>query len=301
MTEASTVTFSSEAHDLAGHLRVPKNAERPLPGVVFTGPFTGVKEQVVGTYASGLTDAGYVTLTFDHRNFGASDGTPRQHEDPAGKLTDLRDALSFLAARPEVDGGRLACVGVCLGGGYALRFAAFDTRVRALALVAGSYNDPRQMRDGIGAEAFRAMMGDYAALAQLEYETGEPEYIPAVSADGSSAAMPGDEPYAYYGTDRAASPGWQNRVTRQSIRAVMTLDTASAAEFISPTPTLLVHGRTDAYCVPEGAQRVFDTAGDPKRLVWLDTSNHIDLYDNPVFVEPAIAEVSAWFGQHLGE
>lgn len=293
------VTFNGTGCELRGHLRLPAGATRPGPALVFTGPFTGVKEQVVGTYADHLTAAGYITLTFDHRNFGASAGSPRQHEDPAGKLLDLRDALGFLATRPEVDPDRLGCVGVCLGGGYALRFAAFDPRVRALAVVAGAYNDPRQMRTAMGADGFREAMAQFAAVAQREYTAGAPEYLPAVGADGAEAAMPGPEPFAYYGTDRAASDGWTNRVTRQSVHALMTLDSASAAEFISPTPLLVVHGRQDDYCSPAGAQRVFDTAGDPKRMVWLDATQHIDLYDNPVFVAPAITEITAWFASHL--
>ena len=59
---------------LAGHLRIPANARGPLPALVFTGPFTGVKEQVAGQYAQQLAERGFVTLAFDHRNFGASEG-----------------------------------------------------------------------------------------------------------------------------------------------------------------------------------------------------------------------------------
>ena len=79
---------------------------------------------------------------FDHRGFGASGGEPRQHEDAAGKLEDLRSATSALAAHPAVDAARLGCVGVCLGGGYALRHSAFDPRIRAVAFVAAAFNDP---------------------------------------------------------------------------------------------------------------------------------------------------------------
>ena len=90
-----------------------------VPGIVLTGPFTGVKEQVVSVYARRLADAGLATLVFDHRSFGSSGGEPRQHEDSAGKLEDLRAATSALAAHPADDAGLLGCVGVCLGGGYA--------------------------------------------------------------------------------------------------------------------------------------------------------------------------------------
>jgi uncharacterized protein len=264
-----------------------------------TGPFTGVKEQVVGTYAAALADAGYASLAFDHRNFGASGGEPRQHEDSSGKLADLRDAVSHLATRDEVDAGRIGVLGICLGTAYALRFAAFDPRVRALALVAGAYNDPREMRRGMTPDGYRAMLGRLAEMAQRQQATGEVAYMAAVSDDGTPAAMGGQEPFDYYGTHRAASPGWRNQVTELSLRELITLDAAMAADFISPTPTLVVHGRNDDYCAPQGAAGVHERMGEPKRLVWLDTSNHIDLYDNPVFVEPAIAEVTAWFDAHL--
>ena len=102
------VSFVSDNITLSGHLRVPEHPG-PHPAVVLDGPLSGVKEQVTGLYADRIAEAGYVTLAFDHRNFGASGGTLRQHEDAAGKLRDLRAAVSFLAAQPDVL--------ICLMGG----------------------------------------------------------------------------------------------------------------------------------------------------------------------------------------
>ena len=80
------------------------------PGLVFTGPFTGVRDQVTGLYADRLAAAGFTTLAFDHRNFGESGGQPRRHEDPQGKLADLRAAVSFRvpARRPTRSGSALS-------------------------------------------------------------------------------------------------------------------------------------------------------------------------------------------------
>ncbi|MBW3536838.1 MAG: alpha/beta hydrolase [Actinobacteria bacterium] len=293
-----SVSFVSDGLRLSGHLREPADGQ-PLPALVFTGPFSGVKEQVVGTYATRLADAGYVTLAFDHRNFGESEGEPRQHEDSAGKLADLRDAVSWLSAREGVDPARIGVVGVCLGGGYALRFAGFDPRVSALATVAGGYNDPAAMRAGMGADSYRGVLRSMLDIAAEDQRSGSTSYVAAVAPEGEEAVMGGAEPFEYYGTERSTSPGWVNRVTRTSVYELLTADLARGADFISPTPWLLVHGRTDAYCSPDGAQATFDRASDPKRLVWLDTTNHIDLYDVPEFVEPAIAEITAWFNKHL--
>ena len=37
-------------------------------------------------------------------------------------------------------------------------------------------------------------------------------------------------------------------------------------------------------------RRHYDLAGEPKEILWLDTSNHIDLYDNEKYVSPAISK-----------
>ncbi|MDQ3575208.1 MAG: alpha/beta hydrolase [Actinomycetota bacterium] len=299
MVAPTEVTLTSDGLQLAGHLRVPSDGAHPLPGLVFTGPLTGVKDQVAGRYAEALAAAGYVTLAFDHRNFGASEGTLPQHEDPVGKLADLRNALSWLAAHPAVDAERLGCVGICLGGGYALRFAAFDPRVRALVTVAGGYNDPRAMRDGMGVESYRAVLADQMALAARQHATGEIEYMAAVSDDDTPALMGGAEPFAYYGTERSQSPVWVNRITRTSLYSLLTADLAMGADFISPTPWLMVHGRADDYCSPAGAEATMARAGEPKEAVWLDTTNHIDLYDVPAYLDPAVAAAAAWLGRWL--
>jgi uncharacterized protein len=300
--EQRRFTFTSDSFELVGDLRLPAAIpEAGAPAIVFTGPFTGVKEQVTGLYAARLAEAGYVTLAFDHRRFGESSGTPRQHEDAAGKLADLRDAVTHLGAIEEVDGSRIAVCGICLGTAYALKFAAFDPRVRGLALVAGAYNNPYDMRAGMGEDGYRAQLERFAAVARDEALSGEVPYLPAVADAGGEAAMGGQEPYDYYGTERSASPHWRNRVTLSSIRELITLDAAMAADFITPTPVLMVHGRTDGYCSPAAAAAVFERMGKPKELVWLDTSNHIDLYDRDVFVGPAVERIAAWFDRHLRE
>jgi hypothetical protein len=293
------VSFASDGITLVGHLRVPEH-RGPHPAVVLTGPLSGVKEQVTGLYAEKIAAAGYVTLSFDHRNFGASGGAPRQHEDAAGKLHDLRAAVSFLTAQPEVDPVRIGCCGICLGGGYALRFAALDPRIRAVAGIAGGYNSPVAMRDAMGTEQYRAQLATFTELAQRQEATGQIEYWAAVDAhDGRPVVMGGGEPADYYYSPRSASAGWVNQLTALSVLELITVDLAAGADFISPTPLLLIHGRRDEYTTPEQAAAAFDRAGDPRKLVWLDTTNHIDLYDVPRFVDPAVAEAVSWFHSHL--
>lgn len=289
------ITFAADGIELAGDLRVPAGARGPLPALVLTGPFTGVRDQVTGLYAERLTGEGYVTLAFDHRNWGESRGTPRRHEDPQGKLHDLRAAVSLLRSRPEVDGERIGAVGICLGGGYALKFAAFDPRVKVFAGIAGAYNNPYAMRAGMDYQAALAALGE---VLERQDRGGPVEYLPAVAEEGE-AAMPGDEPWAYYGTGRAASATWRNEVTRASVRELITMDNMMGADFLSPKPALIVHGVVDRFCSPEGAEEAFRRLDEPKRLVWLDARRHIDLYDAEPYVSQAVEATAAFLREHL--
>lgn len=280
------VTFTSDGLTLAGNLAV---AGDRAPAVVLTGPFTGVKEQVVGVYAARLQERGVTTLAFDHRGFGESEGR-RAHEDSQGKLADLRAAAGFLAAHPAVDPNRIGVVGVCLGGGYALRAAATDPRLRAVVGIAGAYNSPARFSAG--------NPGGYREALRSFIERYDDE-LPAVAPGGGEAAMGGEEPYAYYGTSRGAAKHWENRVTYGSLHSLMTLDALGAAPLLDGTPLLIVHGRTDDYCSPSLAEAAHDQAPGPKELLWLDAGQHIDLYDVEPYVTQAADAAARFLHEHL--
>ncbi|MEO3797281.1 alpha/beta hydrolase [Nonomuraea sp. B10E15] len=279
---------------LVGDLRVPEGGG-PRPGLVFTGPFTGVRDQVTGLYAARLAERGYVTLSFDHRNWGESGGEPRRHEDPQGKLHDLRAAVSMLRSRPEVDPERVGVVGICLGGGYALKFAAFDPRVRTFVGIAGAYSNPYALRTDMD---YPAVLGSLTEVLERQDQGGPVAYVPVV-AERAEAAMPGDEPYAYYGSERGASPHWANEVTRASVRELITMDNMMGADFLSPKPALIVHGVVDRFCSPEGAEEAYKRLDEPKELVWVDAKQHTDLYDQEPYVTRAVDATAAFLERHL--
>jgi hypothetical protein len=111
--------------------------------------------------------------------------------------------------------------------------------------------------------------------------------------------MRGDEPFAYYGTDRSTSAVWENRLAVGSFFELLTQDAQSAAELLDRTPFLVVHGTVDEYCTPEGARAVFERATGPKEIEWLETSNHIDLYDRPELVGPAVERAARFLSAYL--
>ena len=302
MQQKEKVHFQSEGLKVVGNLFRPQNSkeeEVSLPAILVAGAMTGVKEQVAGQYAERITKDGYVTLALDHRHFGESEGEPRQHEDPAKKLEDFKNAISFMSSLKGIDRERIGACGISMGGDYMLQLASFDRRIKAVSIVASGLNLADTLLEMLGKEGFVNFLKEFNNARKRHYDTGEVQYIPAVATDNKPAAMIGDEPFEYYGTSRAWSPGWVNRYTTESIENLMSYNAIPYARHVSPTPLLIVHGKNDKYCLPKFAQEVYDLADEPKEILWLDTSNHIDLYDNEKYVGPAISKIVEWFNKYL--
>jgi dienelactone hydrolase len=120
MHQKEKVHFQSEGLKVVGNLFKPQNFKEEdvsLPAILVAGAMTGVKEQVAGQYAECIAKDGYVTLVLDHRHFGESEGDPRQHEDPAKKMEDFKNAISFLSSLKGIDRERIGVCGISMGGG----------------------------------------------------------------------------------------------------------------------------------------------------------------------------------------
>jgi uncharacterized protein len=303
-TVREDVRFQSDGVTLAGHLFRPPNAaagERTA-ALAMAGPTTSVKEETVPHYAAPLAEAGYTVLTFDNRNFGESAGEPRQHLDTAEQVEDLKNAVSYLLTRDDVDPDRLGLACVCMGAGYALAVASMDLRVKALAIVAGAYDLTDTYRDFLGEQGFAGYLETLNSARQKQYESGELQYMPAIAGppDYAPSAMPVQEAYEYYSRAHATeAPNWENRVTVASMEHIVGWNVLERAHLVAPRPLLVIHGTTDVLLPPRYAQEVYDRAGEPKQLHWIETSNHVELYDQAPFVPEAIDTLVDWLGQNL--
>lgn len=145
-------------------MRVPAvlYSPRPLPpskipALVVVNGHGGDKYSWYAFYAGVLyARAGAAVLTYDptgegERNGERKSGT-RAHdkEEPPAELarrlsglmvTDVMQAVSYVAQRPEVDRGRIAAAGYSLGSFVVALAGAVETRLRACVLVGGGNLD----------------------------------------------------------------------------------------------------------------------------------------------------------------
>ena len=177
---------------LRGRLFLPE-ADGPVGGVVLAHGFSATIAMGVEDWARGLAEAGFVALAYDHAGFGISGGEPRHVVDWRRQARDLRTAVAWLDARPEVDG--VATWGSSFSGGQGAVVATVDERVRAVIAVVPYL--------GYGTE------GGDDLLAEVDVEPTPMLVIPEDGVD-LPAMLPEEESVAWFGA--SAGGGWSNRV-----------------------------------------------------------------------------------------
>lgn len=147
----------------------------PAPAVVLVHMLTRTKEDW-RPFAERLQAAGITALAFDLRGHGQSEGSAAPV--PAMAL-DVRAAVSWLAAHPEVSAGGVAIVGASLGASLALLAAADAPAVRGVALLSPA-SDYRGVRIEAAAKKYGsrplllvASSDDPYALRTVRAMTGE--------------------------------------------------------------------------------------------------------------------------------
>lgn len=276
----SKVRFHSQGAALLGELQMPSEPNRGLPGVVVTGSWLTVKEQMPARYAALLRERGFAALTFDFKNFGASEGSPREVESPWSKAEDIVNAAAFLRSTPGIDPERVSILAVCASAGYAALALTAGARFSSAAFVAPWLHDAEIVRSLYGGDAAVRERMEAAEEARAAYaRSGDVAYVPAVSNADPSAAMyaPGDVFDYYLNPARGAVPTWGARFATMAWTQWLTFDPIALAPRVS-TPIRIVTSEQSA--TPGGA-RAFEAAlGGSHDSVWIE-GTQFDFYDHP--------------------
>ena len=303
LSRAERVRFPAlDGTDIAGFVYRPVGADSDkAPAIALCGPISAVKEQVVPHYAERLADMGYLCVTFDPRRFGESGGTPRGYYSPEDVISDFHSAVRYLFSREDVDSERVAALGVCMGGGYAVSLGAREHRLKAVVAVAGGYNIGGTFQKMLGAEGYGDFIAGVNAQVQKQVDTGVMQTIPTIAkSSDETAVMPNPEAFSFYDrTSKDYAPNWPAEFAVQSLEPYLSYNAIAQAPLVAPTPLMFIHGTLDVFLLPEYAQEAYDAASGEKELVWIDTHNHIELYDQRPYVETAVTHAVRWLDKHV--
>jgi pimeloyl-ACP methyl ester carboxylesterase len=264
---SNIVEFSSEGATLRGHLYCDRESTRQRPAVIMShGLSATINGMTADRYAEVFRDAGFAVLLYDHRNFGISDGEPRQQINKWTQARGYRDAIDFLAMRPEIDAARIALWGDSMSAAEVMVVGAIDPRVKAIVaqVPACGDNPPPPDPDGALFAAIRdkLLRGDVSATPE---NTLGP--LPIVSCDqrGTPSLLKALTAYRWF-IEHGSRFGskWENWAT---LVAPATPNAVVCAAHIQ-VPFLMVLSPDDEMggCSPIVARMAFEAARGPKQL-----------------------------------
>jgi dienelactone hydrolase len=209
-------------------MRIPAILYRPAnraaekaPAIIVVNGHGGDKYAWYSPYTGILyARAGAFVLTYDPIGEGERNrerkSVTRQHDTPvppeemgrrmAGlMITDVRQAVSYLSQRPEVDAGRIAAAGYSMGSFVLGITCAIETRLRACVLVGGGNLDrpggywDRSNHTMCQAIPYKSLMflGDRGAVLYHLHALRGPTFVFNGTADGVVTSEP-EGPEAFF-------------------------------------------------------------------------------------------------------
>jgi uncharacterized protein len=288
---------------LAGDLYEPKAAKGALPALAISGPFGAVKEQSSGLYAQTMAERGYIALAFDPSFTGESGGQPRNVASPDINTEDFSAAVDHLGLLANVDRNRIGIIGICGFGGMGLNATAVDKRIKAV-VTTSMYDMSRAMakgmNDALTLEERTKALESISLQRWEDAKTGQPaagnRSLPVTLDSGSNPVL--KEFFDYYRTPRGfhknsinSNGSW----TATNPMSFMNLPLMTWIKEISPRPILMIVGENahSRYF----SEDAFKQAAQPKELMILPGTNHVDLYDDMAKIP--FAKIDTFFKTNL--
>ena len=287
--------FSGPGYGLSAVVSIPDDRDESQrhPGVILCQGYAGLKEALMPAVAARLSAEGYVTLRFDYRGFGESEG-PRHRLIPLEQIEDIRNGLTCLGVRDEVDPDRLAIWGTSFGGAHATYAAAVDERVRCIVSVVGVGDGERWLR------CLRREWEWQAFVKELEEDRDQRVL------NGQSRRV---HPYHIMETTPEGWEFWNETVAANPERGQveMPLECADAILEYKPeniahemtSPALYVSAELDTLTPLDEQLSLYECSPEPKRYEVIPGVNHHDIYKEPHLSHLLDLSVD-WFNEHLG-
>lgn len=292
------IEFDAEGTILRGWLFTPDTGAEPWPAIIMAHGFSGVKEQYLDKYAQVFADAGLAALVFDNRNFGASDGEPRQEIDPVQQVRDYRHAITYAGTLAQVDERRIGVWGTSFSGGHALMVSAIDQRVKCVVSQVPTINGPIAAQRRMRADLVPGLLAAFDTDRAARFAGEPPQKIPVVSDDPAIAcALPGTEAWDFFTDSFGIAPAYRNEITLRSGEMAREYAPGFWVDKISPTPLLMIVADHDFITPTDLALDAYNAARHPKKLILLNGGHFVPYVEQFEKTSSAAAE---WFTAHLG-
>lgn len=281
----TNVFFDSDGLRLAGILDITGESVQPRPAVILLHGFGANKSDgMVTMTAARLARMGYITLRFDMRGCGDSEGA-RARVLCEEQVRDVHNAVSYLRTLPGVDAGGIGVLGHSLGAAVAVYAAATDERIAACISSAGWGDGETKLRQQHAGDEAWARFCDMLARGREAREAGRTLWV-------SRFDIVPIPPHMRGGLPQGAFMEFPFEVV-ESMLAFRPIDVVAR---IAPRPLLLLHPAVDAVTPSAQSIELFRHARMPADLHLFAGIDHFIFSDDNVL---ALDFLKGWLAKNL--
>ncbi|MEW9552080.1 alpha/beta hydrolase [Nonomuraea sp. NPDC050783] len=294
MTITEDIELDIAGTTLRGKLFKPDGGDRH-PLVVLQSGLGGPAEGQWGM-ADSLTSAGLAALMYDHRCSGYSDGEPRQQFDPWQQCRDLRDVLTQMILRDDIDGERIALWGVSIGGANSMFVAATDRRVSAVVSIIPPVSgwSARKLQSADTLAELEALI-PVDRLAQARGEAAMTIRLHGTPEPGRPVMFSDQEGLDFVEKAVHGLPSFRNAITISTLDRLFEMEVRAYAERIDQ-PLLMILASHDTVAPVEEAREMFERVPEPKQLIEYE-GQHYEILSN--HLPEIISRSIAWLAETL--
>tara|TARA_B100000700_G_scaffold288694_1_gene345429 strand:- start:2166 stop:3032 length:867 start_codon:yes stop_codon:yes gene_type:complete len=253
-----SISFKSEDLTLSGILNIPDEItpDEKRPAILVLHGFGSNKESKSCIWpARKFTRWGYVTLRFDMRSCGDSEGKPN-HINCLEQVEDTMNAITYVQGLNQVDPERIALIGTSFGAAVTVYTAGVDKRVSAAISSGGWGNGERKFREQhIGKEAWTAFTNMMERGRAYKNQTGEVLMVPRYDIVPIPQHL-----------RRNLAPGSVMMFPADTAISMFEFRAEDVIGQIAPRPLLLLHSSKDSVTPTEQSIEMFKRAGQPTDL-----------------------------------
>ncbi|HDE3820070.1 TPA: alpha/beta hydrolase [Staphylococcus aureus] len=297
------VNFKSNNLNVVANMYFPENFDEnnQYPAIVVNHPAGGVKEQTAGLYAERLATLGYVTMAYDASYQGESEGQPHNLENPSSRVEDVRAAVDYFNTLDFIDDSRIGALGICAGGGYTIKAAQTEKRIKAVVGISAA---------DIGQNFRKGWTGnqDEKDINPLLEQVAEQRKAEANGAPQKLVGFVPEEPtedmdqetkdgWEYYRTSRAQHERSINQFPFISFDRIIEFTAFDLVDKLLTQPVLFIAG-SEAGTLWQ-SENAYERALEPKDIHIVEGANHFDMYDKEPFVTEAVEKMNSFYGQYL--
>ncbi|MGD0024055.1 MAG: alpha/beta hydrolase [Xanthobacteraceae bacterium] len=288
-----TIYFYSEGSKLHGLLRLPQEGTGPWPGIVQGPGWLGLHDaKLYERYHRSFTRAGYAVLVFDYRGFGASEGE-RGLILPMWHAEDIRNAITYMQTRSEVDPNRIGLFGSGgTGGALPIYVAAVDKRVKCVVSNYGFAS---------GKDWLRSMRREYEWVGLQQRLDGDRKKRVL---EGKGEMVSPREDLMVVTPERVQTAVKKDvdsripeRVPLRCAEAIIEFTPEDYVAAISPRAVLFILTEGDVVTPEDQTFRLYEKAGQPKKLIIQKETSHYKAYDQ--YFDQVTPQIVDWYNRYL--